>query len=208
MWYKVSVKAILGLTKFKFFGDMVMRKILFVVSAMFFLMFSAVVFALTKPNAKNEVQQVSPEVNTGLKIGVIDTHRAWAASSEAAKLEKHVAKRVEAQEKEVHEAQKKFSSALETFRKNSSTMKPDVQKAEHQKIIDQQKKLQDMQTKLQAKATVIEDSAVQDIIRNIKVFVDKIASEKHFDLIFYKSHLIYNEKDFDITDAVIQQMKK
>lgn len=202
-----------------------MRKILLAVSVVVFLMFGTVVFAATKHVAKSEAtpavkaeakletqaeakSEVSTTAKIGVKIGVIDLSKVLLESPQLAKAKTDFKKRFEGREKEVSEAQKKFHSDIETFSKNSPTMKPDVQKTEQQKIIDQQKKLQDMQTKLQDDMSIAQNDIMKDLMKKVETIVDKIATEKGLDLILAKAGLAYNKKELEITDEVVKRLKK
>lgn len=205
---------------------MVMRKIVFVVSAIFFLMLGTPTLAATtkhamknaaQPEVKTEAQsevktEIKPEeqsvVKAGPKIAVVDLNKVLLESPQLAKAKASFKKKFDAREKEVKAAQEKFRSAIETFSKNSPTMKPDVQKAEQQKIIEQQKKLQEMQAKLQEEATFAENNLLKELVKKAEAVINKLASERQYDLVVAKASLAYNKKELEITDEVSKLLKK
>jgi len=191
-----------------------MKKLVSVMLMMFSLVFGVSVFAKSAvkseavPAVKTENVAKSSEVNSGVKIGVIDLTKVLQDAPQLEKAKKDFKKKFEGREKGVQEAQKKFNAAIETFSKNSPTMKPDVQKAEQQKIIEQQKALQDMHNKLQDEINTAQNKVMKDIMSKVEDIVKKTAVEKQMDVILVKGSLAYNKKEFEITEEVIAKLKK
>ncbi|MDR1057506.1 MAG: OmpH family outer membrane protein [Coxiellaceae bacterium] len=199
-----------------------MRKIILMVAAVFSLLSAVSVFAVpakngVKDSASTEIKtEVIPETKsetqlgtkTAAKIGVLDLNKVLLDSPQLAEAKTKFKKKFEAREKELDEAQKKFRGAIETFSKNSPTMKSDVQKEEQQKIIEQQKKLQEMQAKFQEEATIAQSNLMKDIVKKVEDVVDKVAGEKNLDLVIAKASLAYSKKELEITDEVSKRLKK
>ena len=143
-----------------------------------------------------------------LKMGVIDVNKIFRESPQVAAAKTDFKKKFEGREKALNDAQKDFQKAIETFSKNSPTMKDDARKAEQQKIIDQQKKLQDMQMKFQNDANSAQEEALKDFSKKMESAVTKVAKDKALDLVVAKASLAYSKDELEITTDVLKIMKK
>lgn len=143
-----------------------------------------------------------------LKIGVINVNKVFLESPQVAAAKASFKKKFEGREKELNNAQKDFQKAIETFSKNSPTMKADVQKTEQQKIIDQQKKLQEMQMKFQNDANAAQEEALKDFSKKMESAVATVAKNKGLDLVVAKASLAYNKEELEITNDVLKILKK
>ncbi|EKE01179.1 MAG: Outer membrane protein [uncultured bacterium] len=142
------------------------------------------------------------------KIAVLDLNKVMMDSPQLEKAKTSLKNKFEAREKEIVAAQKVFQSDIDALNKNGPTMKPDDQKKAQQKIMDQQKKLQDMQTKFQNDLNTAQGDAMKTIVKKIEGIVNKIATDKKFDLIIAKAGTAYNKPELEITNDVIKEMKK
>ena len=141
-------------------------------------------------------------------IGVVDLIKVISDSPQLAKARDVFKEKFEPREKELEAAQKKLQDLVDSFNKNSPTMKDKDRDAEQQKIIDQQKDLQDMQAKLQKDVMSARDDEMKSIGEKIEKIVNKIAEERKLDAVFTKASVAYNKKSLEITDEVLKRLKK
>ena len=166
-----------------------MKKFLFITASLILFTLNASAFAETK-------------------IGIVDYNKVLLESPQRKKAESDFQNKFKKPQKALLNAQNKFQKDIETFSKNSPTMKADTKTKEEKKIIEQQKKLQEMQGKLQKDANAAQQKAFGDMVAKIKKTAGDIAAAKKIDLVVDKATLLYNKKELEITDEVIKQLKK
>lgn len=185
----------------------------------FFLLLSVSVFAglTTTVVAGNDLREqtvsvsetrVFPKTRIVARIGVIDLNKVLLDSSQLADAKTKLKKRFGPYEKELDDLQRKFRTSIEMFSKNSPTMKSDDQKKEQQKIIAQQKELQEKQAKFQEDVTAAQNDVMKSVIKKVEEVVAKVAVEEQLDLVITKASLVYNKKEFDITNSVSKRLKE
>ena len=142
------------------------------------------------------------------KIGVLDISKVISNAPQLEAAKTQLKNKFDPREKEITNAQSKLRAEVDDFKKNSPTMKETDSKAAQQKILDEQKKLQDMQVSFQNDLNAAQSSAMQDILKNIESVVNKIATDKKFDLVVAKAGVAYSNPSLDITDDVVKAIKK
>jgi outer membrane protein len=143
-----------------------------------------------------------------MKIGVLDINKVLLASPQVAAAKEKLKKQFGPREQEIVDARKKLQSDIEDYNKNGSTMKADVQKDTQSKIMDEQKKLQEMEGKFQTDVNSAQTTEMQSVLKKVESIVNRIAADKKFDLILTKVSTAFNKPEFEVTDAVIKEIKK
>lgn len=143
-----------------------------------------------------------------VKLGVINVNKIFIESPQIAQEKLNLKRRFEIQERELFLAQRNFQKLVEFLNKNAPTMRQDIYKNEQQKLFDQQKKLQEMAMKLQNESNAVKELIFERFAKKLENAVSKVAYDKKIDVVFAKAGLAYSKADLDITNDVINQLKK
>lgn len=143
-----------------------------------------------------------------VKIAVVDLTKILAGDPQVEATQAKLKKQFEPRSQEVIKAQKALQAEIEKYNRDSSKLKGEELKKEQQRLLAQEKKIQDMREKAQTDLTKAQNQAMQDIFKRIKATVDNIAAKQKFDLVFTKSSAIYNKPEMDITNLVLNDLKK
>lgn len=143
-----------------------------------------------------------------IKIGVLDLNKVLLESPQIADVKAQLKKQFDPREQEIVDLQKKMRADIGDYQKNSPTMKQDAKKAAEQKIMSQQQKLQDLQTKFQNDLTTAQNQAMQNVIKSLEAIVSKVAADQKLNLVLTKTSAAYSDPSFDVTDAVVKEIKK
>lgn len=142
------------------------------------------------------------------KIGVIDLNKIISVDPQVSSLQNQLKKQFEPRNKAVVDAQKTLQTDIEKYNKDSSTLKGDDLKKEQQKILDEQKKFQDLQNSFQHDLMDAQNKSMQTILKRVETAVNSIAADQKYDMVVTKVSTVYNSPSLEITDKVIDVLKK
>lgn len=143
-----------------------------------------------------------------IKVGVIDLKKILSDAPQVAAMRTKLQNQFDPRNKEIMEMQKGVQADMEKYNKDSAVMKEQEKKTLQDKIVERQKKLRDTQMDFQKSLLTAEDQAMQDISKQIQVVVDEVAKAKGLDLILAKGAVAYNSPSFEVTNEVLDSLKK
>jgi outer membrane protein len=143
-----------------------------------------------------------------VKIAVIDLQKILATSPQVADARDKMKAKYEPRKKEITAAQKTLQGDFEKLSKNKAVMKDDERKTLEAKIDDEQKKLRAMASDFEQKFNEDEEKTMQAVTKQIQTVVDKFAADQKYDLILAKGATAYNADSLDVTDKIVDSLKK
>lgn len=143
-----------------------------------------------------------------LKVGVIDVQKILTTAPQVIAMRTKLQNQFEPREKEIDVAKKGLEANIEKYKKDSAVMNDKQKKDMQDQITTQQKKLHDMEVGFQQNVIAAQNQSMQTISKQIQDVVDKIAKDQKIDLILIKGAIAYSNPDFDLTQKVIDSLKK
>lgn len=183
-----------------------MNKFLFTVSAVVLFVVGGAAFADAKSDMQTAVASyAAPDMK---KIGVIDTNKIAMNTPQFKAIQEKFKKETELFEKEKKSAQESFQASFQVFKKNEPTMKESDKNAEQQKLADKYKKMQDELNKSQDKISTAQNKEMQAFAKKVEEVVSSVSDSKKLDLVVIKAAVAYSKPEIDISDEVINKLKK
>lgn len=143
-----------------------------------------------------------------VKIGVLDLNKVLASDSQVTTMQDQLKKQFEPRNQDIINAQKSLQNDIEKYNKDSGKMKGDDVKKAQDKIINSQKKLQEMQGSFQHDLTEAQNKSMQTILKRVEKIVNKFATDQKYDLIVTKVSTVYNDSKLEVTDQIVDALKK
>lgn len=140
------------------------------------------------------------------KIGLFNMQKALQTVGEAKKAQAELKKEFEAKQKQLEAEGKKIKAAMEEFQKQSMVL-DDKARQEKQEAIQQQiMKAKEMEAKFTMEFQQKDQAASLPIIEKLRKIVAQVSKEKGYTLVIdgNENTVFYNDKNDDITDAVIK----
>jgi len=161
------------------------------------------ILGLTNTVYSQEPKEVGPVI----KIGIIDGKRIFDEHPDSKKATALL-------KKELEEKQKEIDARSEEIRKlekelNSNLLLSDDERAKKETEINEKKRAvvkysQEAEEYLSHK----EEELTKEITQKVYLFIEEIAKEKGINLIIENNYVLYADDNLDITEDVIEKMKK
>lgn len=142
------------------------------------------------------------------KIAVIDVQKILTTSPQVEAMRTKLKNQFSPKEKEIDAAKKNMQANIEKYKKDNAVMNETQKKEMQNKIMAQQTKLHDLETNFQQSLVAAQNQSMQNISKQIQDIVNKIAKDQGLDLILIKGAIAYSNPSFDVTDKVIDGLKK
>jgi outer membrane protein len=142
------------------------------------------------------------------KVGIVDVNKVLASTPQVEAMKTKLKNQFEPKMKDVTAREKTLKADLEKYKKDSSIMTAKERDALKNKIEKEQDKVIKLRSNFQKNFMEAQNQAQQTILKQIQDAVNSVGAKQKFDLIFVKDTVAFNLPTFDITDLVIELMKK
>jgi outer membrane protein len=143
-----------------------------------------------------------------LKIGVLDLQKVLASAPQVEAMKAKLKSQFDPKGKELESLQNTLKADVAKYQKNEAVMKDQDRKGMQEKIMGEQKQLQEKQGSFQQSLVAAQNQAMQTILKQVQDIVSNIATKDKYDLILLKAALGYSKDNMEITNQVIDAMKK
>ncbi len=154
----------------------------------------------------NAADAVNP--NAGVKIGVVDVQTVVQKSPQMATVAAKLKQQFKPREQAIVGKQKQLQADQKKYDKNASVMSSKDRAALQDKIIAEKSTLQGQIAAFQRDITNEQNSAMQNILNQVKTAVKSVAQQGGYTLVLQKQSLAFSTGGVDITKAVLVAMKK
>lgn len=143
-----------------------------------------------------------------LKVGIIDPQELINKSPQAKASEERIVKEFRPREKKVIEKREELESKIQAYQRDKEILSVKERIKREREITNIRTEFQRMASELQVDIKVKRDEELSAFDREFKNVVNQVAKDDKFDLIFPAQALIYSGDKVDITDKVLDVLKK
>ena len=142
-----------------------------------------------------------------LKIAVVDLQKALATSNAGKKAQADYKKEVEQAQKSINTKKKDFEEKRASLKKLKDSLNKKAIQKKTNEITKIEKELQKSYRESQQNLRKKNATVVSDLIKKMRVVIEKIGSEEKFSLILEKGSqaLLYSAGTEDVTDKVVSR---
>jgi outer membrane protein len=187
-----------------------MKKFILLISSCLFV--CSAVFSDTRVIQPSAAINANPSITNSIKIGVIDLNKVVTSDPQVSVIQMQIKKKFDPRNQDITKLQKELAADIDKYKKLDDSNKDkskniEVEKAQ-QLILDKQKKLQAMRDDFQRDLMTAQNKYTEEVLKKIERIVNDIASKQKYDLIIAKISTAYNKPELEITDQVIDALKK
>lgn len=143
------------------------------------------------------------------KVGCIDIQQVLTNLSQKDELTKQLSDLQKELEKKKTDLERELSTMLQTFTNDRGRMKPNEIAENNIKIYNKKKELADYIDASNIKLQDKQETLLQPLLKKVKDIIKEISITKGFSMIIDKAaYVYYVDKDLDITDEVIDKLRK
>jgi outer membrane protein len=155
-------------------------------------------FALIMANANAE----------GLKLAVVDMQVILQKAPQIAKINESLNKQFKGRQDKIIEAQRNLEDETKNLEKNASIMKSEDRNNLEKKIMTDRNDVQTMVTTFQKDLSKQQSESLHGFSQQLDTVVSKLASKTGLDLVIQKGSTLYAKSELDITQQVLDALKK
>ncbi len=142
------------------------------------------------------------------KVGVIDTLKVISSAPQFNQAQKKLKAQFKSREDNLLKAQKNLTQTIDRYNQKTSNLNK-LQKMKAQKNIKaEEKALYDLQRSFSTDFNKTQRETMDSVLKNIHDVVVNIAKEQKFNLIIDQRSIAYHDENLDITNSVIDVLKK
>lgn len=142
------------------------------------------------------------------KIGILDINKVLASTPQVAALKTKLKNQFTPKIKEVSALDKTLKTDIAKFSKDNAVMKANERSALQAKIQSEQAQLRKMQASFQQEFMDAQNQAQQTVMKQLEDAAAKVALAQGYDLVLVKDTVAFNVPTFDVTQPVIDILKK
>lgn len=138
-----------------------------------------------------------------LKIGVVDLHAVLEKSSQAKLISKQLETKFKPRQQKLFALQKELKANVAKMRRDASVMSVTQKTQLQEKITREQRELEQSGSNYQQDLNAAQNQAMRQFFAKVKVALDKVAKQGHYDLILQNENVPYSAPQMDLTKQVI-----
>ncbi|QJR81780.1 OmpH family outer membrane protein [Alteromonas pelagimontana] len=151
---------------------------------------------------------LSTSVMAEQKIGIVDVQGVFQAMPQAAEISNNIQMEFKEQIDEVNQLQKDGQFFAERLQRDAATMNEQEKKELQQKILDVREKLAEKGQPLQQNIQRRSNEERNKLLGLIKQAIDSVAAKQGYDLILNAGAVSYAKDENDLSEQVLEQVKK
>lgn len=148
------------------------------------------------------------DTSASMKIGILDGEKVLRTSSQVAEINKSLEKQFRPIHDKIMQEQQTVQAEIEKLNRDNATMTEKERSTLQDKIIADRTKLRSDQESFQQNINAAQDKEMGKFMEALKAAVNKVAAAQHYDLILLKQATAYSTSQADVTDQVLNALKK
>jgi outer membrane protein len=144
----------------------------------------------------------------GLKLAVVDMQLVLQKAPQIAKINESLNKQFKGRQDKIIKAQHDLQDETQNLEKNAAVMKTDERTNLEQKIMTDRNNVQTMVASFQKDLSKKQSESLHGFSQQLDGVVSKLAEQTGVDLVIQKGSTLYAKQDLDITQKVLDALKK
>ena len=158
----------------------------------------ASVFTLLAANAQAD----------GVKLAVVDMQAVLQKAPQIAKINETLTKQFKGRQDQIIQAQHNLQNETQNLEKNAAVMKADDRAKLENKIMTDRNNVQTMVASFQKDLSKQQSDSLHGFSQQLDGVVSKLAAQTGVELVIQKGSTLYAKSDLDITQQVLDALKK
>ena len=144
----------------------------------------------------------------GLKLAVVDMQVVLQKAPQIAKINESLNKQFKGRQDRIVKAQHDLENETQNLEKNAAVMKADDRTNLEKKIMTDRNDVQTMVASFQKDLSKQQSDSLHGFSQQLDGIVSKLATQTGLDLVIQKGSTLYAKNDLDITQQVLDALKK
>lgn len=140
--------------------------------------------------------------------GVVDSRRIFAELNVNEEITNTLEKELGEKEEEYTATIKSLQKKVETLKSDGDLLSDSDRKKKEREIASLQRDAQRLQNELQNDSMVIQQDITEKYAKDLEKAAEEIAKQKGYDMVLQKVFVVVSPNSVDITDQVIDKLKK
>lgn len=143
-----------------------------------------------------------------LKLAVVDMQVVLQKAPQIAKINESLNKQFKGRQDKIIKAQHDFQEEAQNLEKNASVMKADDRASLEKKVMTDRNDVQTMVAAFQKDLSKKQSESLHGFSQQLDSVVSSLAAKTGIDLVIQKGSTLYAKNDLDITQQVLDALKK
>lgn len=144
----------------------------------------------------------------GVKLAVVDMQAVLQKAPQIAKINESLTKQFKGRQDQIIQAQRNLQNETQDLEKNAAVMKQEDRNKLEKKIMTDRNNVQTMVASFQKDLSKKQSDSLHDFSQQLDGVVSKLAKQTGIDLVVQKGSTLYAKNDLDITQQVLDALKK
>jgi outer membrane protein len=144
----------------------------------------------------------------GVKLAVVDMQAVLQKAPQIEKINKNLTAQFKGRQDKIMQAQRDLQNETQNLEKNAAVMKADDRAKLENKIMTDRNNVQTMVAAFQKDLSKQQSDSLHGFSQQLDGVVSKLAAQTGFDLVIQKGSTLYAKSDLDITQQVLDALKK
>lgn len=144
----------------------------------------------------------------GLKLAVVDMQIILQKSPQIAKINESLTKQFKGRQDKILQAQRDLKSETDNLEKNAAVMKTDQRNTLENKVMTDRNNVQTMIASFQKDLSKQQSESLHGFSQQLGGVMSKLATQSGYDLVIQKGSTLYAKNDLDITQQVLDALKR
>jgi outer membrane protein len=144
----------------------------------------------------------------GIKLAVVDMQAVLQKAPQIAKINESLTRQFKGRQDQLIQAQRNLQNETQNLEKNAAVMKQDDRNSLENKIMTDRNNVQTMMASFQKDLSKKQSDSLHDFSQQLDGVVSKLAAQTGVDLVIQKGSTLYAKNDLDITQQVLDALKK
>lgn len=143
-----------------------------------------------------------------VKLAVVDMQAVLQKAPQIVKINEALTRQFKPRQDSIVKAQSDLQKQASNLEKNASVMKPDERNNLEKKLMTDQNRVKSMIASFQSDLSKQQSQSLHGFSQQLNNVVSRLASQSGFDLVIQKGSTLYAKNDLDITQQVLDALKK
>ncbi len=144
----------------------------------------------------------------GVKLAVVDMQAVLQKAPQIEKINKNLTAQFKGRQDKIMQAQRDLQNETQNLEKNAAVMKADDRAKLENKIMTDRNNVQSMVASFQKDLSKQQSDSLHGFSQQLDGVVSKLAAQTGIDLVIQKGSTLYAKNDLDITQQVLDALKK
>ncbi|MCH9755447.1 MAG: OmpH family outer membrane protein [Gammaproteobacteria bacterium] len=143
-----------------------------------------------------------------VKLAVVDMQAVLQKAPQIAKINEALTRQFKGRQDSIVKAQNELQKEASNLQKNAAVMKADERNILENKLMTDQNKVKSMIASFQSDLSKKQSESLHSFSQQLDGVVSKVAVQSGYDLVIQKGSTLYAKNDLDITQQVLDALKR